>query len=315
MTALEVISAGIATSVQDGGRFGAQRYGLAPSGAMDRLSLAAANVLAGNAPLAAAIEIGPAPVTFVAKGGSLLIAVTGALRQMKTGDAVRPLYRSVVLSDSESLSLGAAREGVFSYLAIQGGIAGQPVFGSLSVNARAGVGSPLPRPLRSGDSLDIAPSARSPLTPASIAPPVFHSGPFRVVMGPQDDQFGAACDTLLNSEWRISVNSDRMGYRLEGPTLSHSTGHNIVSDGTVDGSIQVSGNGQPIVLMRDRGTTGGYPKIATIISSDLGRFAQTPPRRPIRFEAVTVDEAQTQARLFHELLESLPHKVRDVKGE
>jgi biotin-dependent carboxylase-like uncharacterized protein len=315
MTALEVISAGIATSVQDGGRFGAQRYGLAPSGAMDRLSLAAANVLAGNAPLAAAIEIGPAPATFVAKGGSLLIAVTGALRQMKTGDAVRPLYRSVVLSDGESLSLGAAREGVFSYLAIQGGIAGQPVFGSLSVNARAGVGSPLPRPLRSGDSLDIAPSARSPLTPASIAPPVFHSGPFRVVMGPQDDQFGAACDTLLNSEWRISVNSDRMGYRLEGPTLSHSTGHNIVSDGTVDGSIQVSGNGQPIVLMRDRGTTGGYPKIATIISSDLGRFAQTPPRRPIRFEAVTVDEAQTQARLFHELLESLPHKVRDVKGE
>jgi biotin-dependent carboxylase-like uncharacterized protein len=315
MTALEVISAGIATSVQDGGRFGAQRYGLAPSGAMDRLSLAAANVLAGNAPLAAAIEIGPAAVTFIAKGGSLLIAVTGALRQMKTGDTVRPLYRSVVLSDGESLSLGAAREGVFSYLAIQGGIAGQPVFGSLSVNARAGVGSPLPRPLRSGDSLDIAPSARSPLTPASIAPPVFHSGAFRVVMGPQDDQFGAACDTLLNSEWRISANSDRMGYRLEGPSLSHDTGHNIVSDGTVDGSIQVSGNGQPIVLMRDRGTTGGYPKIATIISSDLGRFAQTPPRRPIRFEAVTVDEAQTQARLFHELLESLPHKGRDVKGE
>ena len=98
-----------------------------------------------------------------------------------------------------------------------------------------------------------------------------------MVLGPQDDEFGDDAKTLfLDSEWKISATSDRMGYRLEGPVIKHLHGHNIVSDGTVNGSIQVPGNGAPIVLMPDRGTSGGYPKIATVISADLGRFAQIP---------------------------------------
>jgi allophanate hydrolase subunit 2 len=139
-------------------------------------------------------------------------------------------------------------------------------------------------------------------------------GPIRVVMGPQDDEFGEATQLFLESEWKISATSDRMGYRLEGPVLRHLHGHNIVTDGTVNGSIQVPGNGQPIVLMADRGTSGGYPKIATVITADLGRFAQTPAGRGFRFKAVSMTEAQAEARKFWEMLRTLPDRVRPIEN-
>ncbi|HEX7923467.1 MAG TPA: allophanate hydrolase, partial [Bradyrhizobium sp.] len=139
------------------------------------------------------------------------------------------------------------------------------------------------------------------------------SGPIRVLLGPQDDEFDDANKALfLDSEWKISATSDRMGYRLEGPAIKHLHGHNIVSDGTVNGSIQVPGNGQPIVLMPDRGTSGGYPKIATVITADLGRFAQTSAGRPFRFKAVTMAEAQAEAIKFHTLLHSLADRLRGI---
>ncbi len=133
--------------------------------------------------------------------------------------------------------------------------------------------------------------------------------------GPQDDEFADETKNLfLDSEWKISATSDRMGYRLEGPALKHLHGHNIVSDGTVNGSLQVPGNGQPIVLMPDRGTSGGYPKIATVITADFGRFAQTPAGRPFRFKAVSMAEAQAEARKFAELLRSLPDRLRPIES-
>jgi allophanate hydrolase subunit 2 len=185
------------------------------------------------------------------------------------------------------------------------------MFGSLSVNARAGLGSPFPRPLQSGDVLDV--DAAKATTERRIDFPARPDGPIRVVMGPQDDEFGDARDLFLGSEWTISAASDRMGYRLEGPIVRHLHGHNIVSDGTVNGSIQVPGNGQPIVLMPDRGTSGGYPKIATVISADLGRFAQIPTGRSFRFIAVTIAEAQAEARAMADVLRTLPGRVRDVQ--
>jgi 5-oxoprolinase (ATP-hydrolysing) subunit C len=134
-----------------------------------------------------------------------------------------------------------------------------------------------------------------------------------VVMGPQDDEFADAEKKLfLDSEWKISATSDRMGYRLEGPVIKHLHGHNIVSDGTVNGSIQVPGNGAPIVLMPDRGTSGGYPKIATVISADLGRFAQTPAGKVFRFKAVGMAEAQTEVRKLAQLLRALPDRLRSI---
>jgi len=136
-----------------------------------------------------------------------------------------------------------------------------------------------------------------------------------VVLGPQDDEFSDDAKTLFfDSEWKISATSDRMGYRLEGPVIRHLDDHNIVSDGTVDGSIQVTGMGAPIVLMSDRGTSGGYPKIATVISADLGRFAQTPAGTGFRFKAVTMAEAQAEAKAFAKLLRSLPDRLRAIES-
>ncbi len=278
MSRLVVLSVGPATSVQDAGRFGAQRYGLTTSGAMDRVSLAMANTLAGNSPFAAAIEIGPFGASFTARNGAIRVAVSGAARVANIAGTPFPLNETALIAEGETLNLGPARNGVFSYLAIEGGIKGEPVFGSLSVNARAGLGSPFPRALQAGDVLDVGAAQLAPHERAldTLDQP---KSAIRVVMGPQDDEFGAACDVFLNGEWRISATSDRMGYRLEGPKVVHPGGHNIVSDGAVHGSIQVPGSGQPIVLMADHGTTGGYPKIATVISADLGRFAQMPAGR------------------------------------
>jgi biotin-dependent carboxylase-like uncharacterized protein len=187
------------------------------------------------------------------------------------------------------------------------------VFGSLSVNARADLGSPFPRPLQAGDVLDVGTALVAPHERALDAFDTPHTS-ICVVMGPQDDEFGAACDVFLNSEWRVSATSDRMGYRLEGPKVVHSSGHNIVSDGAVHGSIQVPGNGQPIVLMADHGTTGGYPKIATVISADLGRFAQMQSGAMIRFKAISVEEAQSEARKLAEFIQALPGRIRPAGG-
>ena len=310
MSRLVVASIGPASSVQDGGRFGAQRYGLTPSGAMDKLSLAAANSLVGNALLAAAIEIGPFGATFTAKGGSVRVALSGAPRPADVAKRQVEMNTSVTLSEGEKLTLGFARGGSFSYLAIAGGISGEPMFNSLSVNARAGLGSPYPRPLQSGDVFEVAPAGDAPELRLELPKA---GGPIRVVMGPQDDEFSDEMKAqFLGSDWTISATSDRMGYRLEGPPIRHLHGHNIVSDGTVDGSIQVPGNGAPIVLMADRGTSGGYPKIATVITADFGRLAQTPAGTPFRFKAVSMAEAQAELRRYKDLLRSLPGRVTEL---
>jgi biotin-dependent carboxylase-like uncharacterized protein len=309
MSKLVIASIGPASSVQDGGRPGSQRYGMPPSGAVDRLALAAANALVGNALFAASVEIGPFGAAFTARGGAVRIALAGARRSADIAGRAVAFDTSATLADGETLTLGFARGGSFSYLAIEGGFAGEPMFGSFAVNARAGLGSPYPRPLQAGDELQAA--ATSGAAEQRIELPAADNGPIRLVLGPQDDEFSDEAKTLfLEAEWKISPTSDRMGYRLEGPVIKHLHGHNIVSDGTVNGSIQVPGNGVPIVLMPDRGTSGGYPKIATVISADFGRFAQIPAGTGFRFKAVSMAEAQDAARKFAELLRTLPDRLR-----
>jgi 5-oxoprolinase (ATP-hydrolysing) subunit C len=311
MSKLVIASIGPASSVQDGGRPGSQRYGLTPSGAVDCLALAAANTLVGNGLFNAAIEIGPFGAAFTARGGAVRVALAGASRSADVAGRAVALDTSATLADGETLTLGFAKGGSFSYLALEGGIAGEPMFGSLAVNARAGLGSPYPRPLESGDELQVAPASGA--AERRIELPAIADTPIRVLFGPQDDEFSDDAKKLfIDSEWKISATSDRMGYRLEGPVIKHLHGHNIVSDGTVNGSIQVPGVGQPIVLMPDRGTSGGYPKIATVISADLGRFAQIPAGRAFRFKAVTMAEAQAEARRFAELLRTLPDRLRSL---
>ena len=313
MTKLVISSISPASSVQDGGRFGAQRYGLTPSGAMDRLGLAAANCLVGNAPMAPAIEIGPYGAAFRARDGAVRVAFSGAPRSAEVDGRSAGWDTSVTIADGETLKLGMARGGSFSYLAIEGAIKGEPTFGSLAVNARAGLGSPYPRPLQAGDELGVSAASAGPERRIDL--PAAGAGPIRVTLGPQDDEFSEeAIKQFFDSEWKISATSDRMGYRLEGPDIEHLHGHNIVSDGTVNGSIQVPGNGQPIVLMSDRGTSGGYPKIATVITADFGRFAQIPAGTSFRFRAVSMEEAQAEARKFAELLRTLPDRLGSIES-
>ena len=312
MTRLVISSIGPVSSVQDGGRHGAQRYGLTPSGAMDRLALAAANCLVGNALFTACVEVGPFGATFTAREGAVRIALTGAQRNADISGRSVAFDTSMTIAEGETLSLGFARGGAFSYLAIEGGIAGEPMFGSLAVNARAGLGSPYPRPLQAGDEFQV--QSASGAAENRIELPAPATGPIRLVMGPQDDEFADEAKALfLDSEWKISATSDRMGYRLEGPVIRHLHSHNIVSDGTVDGSIQVPGNGAPIVLMPDRGTSGGYPKIATVISVDLGRFAQIQAGTGFRFKAISMAEAQAEVRKFAGLLRGLPDRLRALE--
>jgi biotin-dependent carboxylase-like uncharacterized protein len=280
---------------------------------MDRLALAAANGLVGNAPFAAAIEIGPFGASFVARQGAVRVGLTGASRNAAIAGRSIASDTSMTLAEGEILTLGFARGGSFSYVAIEGGIAGEPMFGSLAVNARAALGSPYPRPLQAGDELQTTPASSAP--ERRIELPRRVDGPIRVVMGPQDDEFADDAKHLfLDSEWKISAISDRMGYRLEGPAMEHLHGHNIVTDGTVNGSIQVPGNGQPIVLMADRGTSGGYPKIATVITADFGRFAQIPAGTGFRFQAISMALAQAELRKFAELLRTLPDRVKPIEN-
>jgi 5-oxoprolinase (ATP-hydrolysing) subunit C len=312
MSKLVVVSAGPAITVQDAGRQGVQRYGLPPSGAMDRAALAMANCLAGNPIFTAAIEIGPFGAVFSARDGAVRVALAGAGRNADIAGQSVHFNRTLLIPDHASLRIGPAREGAFSYLAIEGGIHGAPMFGSLAVNVRAGIGSPFPRALEAGDSFAVD-DIRPLHSERRLDVPALGNASIRVVLGPQDDEFDAAAIALfLDSEWTLTAASDRMGYRLGGPRLVHTHGHNIVSDGTVTGSIQVPGSGQPIVLMADRGTTGGYPKIATVISADLGRFAQTRAGQRFRFQAVSMADAQAEARRFHDFLTSLPQRITDV---
>ena len=307
MTRLTVVSTGPITSVQDAGRIGAQRYGLPPSGAMDRLAMATANVLVANPHATPAIEIGPLPAVFRIDGGQVRIALAGAPRRIEVNNLEIEPNRSALVGDGETITIGFARGGIFSYLGLAGGIKGEPVFGSFSVTAGTGVGSPIARALQADDTIELVGTmAGSDLRIDPIAPT---SDIIRVITGPQAEEFGENLQRFLASEWQVSSASNRMGYRLKGPPIRHSKGHNIVSDGTVNGSVQIPGDGQPIVLMPDRGTTGGYPKIATVITADLGTLAQMPAGRTFRFEAIGIEEAQHLSRAYLNAIDSLPDRL------
>lgn len=312
MTELVVLSVGPATSLQDSGRFGWQRFGVGPAGAMDRLSLSLANVLVGNQPGQAAIEFALAGGRLQVSSGSARIALAGADSLLKVdGRPVTPLT-SVTVHDGQTIELATARSGIFFYLAVAGGFTIAPTLGSFSLHHRTGIGGLEGRTLRAGDHLPLAMSETSGPELALPEPPPAQQGPIRVVLGPQDDYFTAAgIATLMNSEYVISEQADRMGMRLTGPVIEHGAkGFNIVSDGIPTGGMQVPGNGLPLILLADRQTTGGYPKIATVISWDLPRLVQCRPGTRLRFAPVERAEAVRIARAADAEFRALLAKMR-----
>ncbi len=295
MSALAVVVAGPMSTLQDSGRWGWQRFGVSPAGAMDAIAHAAANALAGNAPDAAVIEITLSGDTLEVEADSARIAVAAEAAIAFDGTAA-PGWRSFTLRRGQRLAIGPVRRGARGYIAVAGGFAVEKQLGSRSVHARTGVGG---APLKAGDRLALA-RPRAPDGPDvkldGLALP-YLAPPIRVVLGPQDDRFTArGIETFLGGEYRVSAEADRMGYRLEGPEIEHEGGFDTISDGIVFGSIQVPGTRLPIVLMADRQTAGGYPKIATVASASLPTLAQLKPGDALRFAAVTPAEARDLLR-------------------
>jgi allophanate hydrolase len=299
---LKILSPGAHTTVQDLGRFGYQDIGVPPSGALDPLALRLANSLVGNSEHSAALEIlhhGPT-LEVAAESVRVALAGVGASLEILGAEArLVPPWRSVTLQRGETIRVAASRDSACCYLAVAGGFDLPACLGSRATYARAHLGGFEGRRLAGGDELSLVLDAAPEGGELCLAPPP-NLGPaaeVRVVLGPQLDDFTEeAIETFLGADFTVSVNSDRMGMRLDGPRLAHRDGFNIISDGVVTGAVQVPGSGQPILLLADRQTTGGYPKIATVISADLPALGRCKPGSRLRFRSVEVAEAEAIRR-------------------
>ena len=300
---LEVIDGGIGNSIQDEGRFGYRHMGITVSGCLDRQLARCANALVGN-PVGeaninnACIEIRALGPTLAVSAGRIRVAIAGevgaTLRQHSGAVLDIPPWTSLTLCAHDLLEVGSVQGGA-AYLAVSGGIDSPVQLGSRSTYQRALLGGIDGRPLATGNRLPCESLQRRDLREYQ-APPWKHAdGPIRVIFGPQEGHFTAdAMASLLNTEYAVTPQMDRMGMRLEGAPLTHirPEAADIVSDGVTPGVIQVPGNGQPIILLADCQTVGGYPKIATVISADLPRLAQLRPGQLLRFAAVDAGDAR-----------------------
>lgn len=312
---VRVLEPGFFTTVQDRGRLGYRRFGMPSSGAMDMRALDYSNVLLGNEPGSAGLEatlLGPV-LEFLE---DTWFSVTGDDCEPTLDGKRVPSWHACLGRKGSVLRTGSSGRGARLYIAFGGGVDTPLVMGSRSTYVAARTGGYLGRALRAGDCLPLGEQRLPPGAikgdlvvplPEAWQPPSYADLlPLRVVLGPQADRFTSeAICALSSSEYIVTNDSDRMGYRLSGETLKHTSGADIVSDGTVVGSIQVPGHGQPIVLMADCQTTGGYTKIGCVISTDLPLLAQTLPGRAVRFRAVTVDEAISARRQYALNLHSL----------
>jgi 5-oxoprolinase (ATP-hydrolysing) subunit C len=319
MTAsLIVRDPGLFATIQDLGRWDYLKFGVSNSGAMDRVSLQIANMLVGNDPGEAAVEFTAMGGTYEVAAESCRMAVVGGDFPVSIDNEPAAPYTSHTLARGSRLSIGYSRSGMRGYLAVSGGFDLLPALGSLSTHIRFGLGG------LNGKAL--APDSRIPLKKPDLSPgaDLFldaslipgTAGPIRVVMGPQDDYFAEdGIKTFLSSQYRVTGQSDRMGFRLDGPEIAHAGDFNIVSDGIAAGSVQVPGNRLPIVLLADRQTTGGYPKIATVITADLHRLAQMEPGEMIRFESVSVETAEDEYLRLRRCLENIAESLEPTDSE
>jgi biotin-dependent carboxylase-like uncharacterized protein len=307
--------------VQDLGRFGYQNIGVPVSGALDGFGLRLANALVGNPQGTAALEIlGSGPTLEIAADTTRLALVGMGANLGLRGERSRVIAagQSVTVRRGDVVQIALGRQSASGYLAVQGGIAVPMVLGSASTYVRAALGGLNGRPLRQDDLvpllLECAADRVEMQMPRPFAAPAGLL--IRVVLGPQQHYFRKeALAALLEAEFRVSKDADRMGMRLEGPLLRHRRGWDIVSDAIATGSIQVPGSGQPIVLLADHQTTGGYPKIATVISADLPVLGRCRPGDRLRFASVEVEEAEEIQRVaereFANLIAALEPAAKD----
>ncbi|CAM2742294.1 MULTISPECIES: 5-oxoprolinase subunit C family protein [Methylobacterium] len=305
MTALVIEAAGPGVTLQDGGRHGYLRYGITAAGPMDPLMHATANRAAGNPLDATAIEVSTGGLTVTADGGPLGIAMVSRSFRITLDGVTLPDAVALTLEPGRTLTVRAGSSGAWGYLAVQGRLDVAPVLGSTATHTRSGLGGLDGRGLAAGDRLPVAEVRPGTASPHRLLAPWLDRDPkeIRVVLGPQDDYFASdQLNAFLAGPWTVSPRGDRMACFLDGAPLRHAKGHDIVSDGVAMGAIQVPGNGLPIILMADRQSTGGYPKIATVIGPDLGRLAQAQGGTMLSFRSLTVAEAVTARRNEREAL-------------
>lgn len=294
---IEVLSPGLQTTIQDLGRFGYGHYGVPPSGAVDSFSLRIANRLVDNSENSACLETTLMGLRLKALT-DVCVAVTGADLQLQINKQPSKMWCSHLVNQGDILSFGGPRSGCRAYIAFGGGIITPPVLGSRSTNLFSGFGGIGGRSLQKGDCLFIdSPETKLPMAGRLLKPdwiPQYSSlWTLRVIWGPQDNDFTSKGKrTLTHTLYRVSSQSDRSGIRLEGAEIQRKsdTVESIVSEGLISGSIQVPGDGKPIIILGET-VSGGYRKIATVITADLHLLGQIRPGDKIQFAAITLEEA------------------------
>ena len=296
---LEVIDVGGLVTIQDLGRTGWRQFGVPASGPMDMFAFQAANKLAGNPIEYAGIEVGLGDAIFQARQ-DCVIAVAGAGYKLSLYVWDFSLWSSFFVRAGWQISLSKTKDGMWAYLAVSGGVQTSPVLGSRSTYLRGAFGGFNGRRLQAGDVIKTGNSSHlyselaARTLPAEARPPYTSHPVLDVILGPQTNYFtDESIGAFLSEEYSVSLNSDRMGYRLDGPALRHRNKTELISEGMTSGAIQVPPNGQPIVMMADCPTTGGYPKIGTVASADLSLLAQCMPNKSrIHFRETTVAKAR-----------------------
>jgi biotin-dependent carboxylase-like uncharacterized protein len=316
--ALRILKPGLMSTIQDLGRAGYQNLGIGTSGALDPIALRVANLLVGNETGAGALEIIYLGPSIEIEADSVRMSFAGAaaaveiLPDVSASSGCRiETMRSVLLKRGEVIRVGSLIGGAALYIGVEGGFDIQPILGSLSTNIRGGIGGWQARALIAGDRLPLCrmqAANRDEYRTEGIS----FASPRRIraVPGPQNDYFAdAEMAKFFGSEYTVEPESDRVGMRLHGYAIQHAKGFNIASDAIAPGSIQVPGNGQPIVLMPDRQTIGGYPKIATVISADLPNLGRLSIGSKFVFEQVTIETAQALRRRMLSNLDRLPDHI------
>jgi antagonist of KipI len=312
----EVLSPGIMSTVQDLGRFGCARYGVAASGALDGFAVRVGNLLVGNAENSAVVETTLMGLR-IKTVRDAIVAVTGGDLQARKGSEPLAVWRSHLVQEGETIFFSGPASGLRSYLAVSGGIHAETVMGSRSTNLASGFGGFHGRPLRKGDIIAAEPVkdalrfAGRAFTPEWVPG---YSSPWRlrVVWGPQDDHFSEeGRQTFVTAAFTVSPDSDRTGIRLMGPVVSRIPGmeESIISEGILSGAIQVPGDGQPIIILSET-SSGGYRKIATVISADLPLLGQITPGDEVVFEAVSMDAAVQALREMEDKIDKFKRSLK-----
>lgn len=312
MGEIKIKSPGFLTLVQDLGRYGYQQQGVPVSGSMDTFAHRISNILVDNKETEAVLEVtmfGP-QIEFQSDE---VIAITGGDLNPMINNCQVMVWKTIHVKAGDILSFGSLKNGCRSYVSFTGGIDVPLVMGSKSTYIKACIGGFEGRSLKAGDVLNISSTAdnltqiKEKVLSTIHIPEYNNTSEVRVILGPQEESFTKkGIETFLSSEYTLTNDCDRMGVRLDGNEIEHVDGGDIISDSIAFGAIQVPGHGKPIIMMADRQTTGGYTKIANVISVDLPKIAQLKPGDRINFKKVTIEEA-------HKLIKENEIKIEDIK--